>query len=391
MPLPVWDHRQGHELRHTLTFLTDVLPAATAFEQRRKLRPFGPRHRIQSTFVVSARRRQQMEMKLARHAGGEWELPLPMFGQALGALLASGSSSIPADTVDRGFVAGGRALLGDPDSDVRELVTISAVAADTLTLSAPTTTAWPLGTMLYPLRRARLTAAPELPRFTGLDTYGEVEFELTEPLDWRTFTWPVTYRGAPVMTLAVDWSQDPLVTLPRTLATVDVQTGVQAVYDLPDVPLGGLQVVYTAVDRAAIADLYALLYALAGRLASVWVTSLARDFEPVASAGSGATSLDVEAFGLDDADLPTTRRDIRIQFANGSVVYRRITNVTTPSAGVERITLDSALGTAITPGDGTVISWLWLARQSADVNALGYWTGDCIETSLQFEGVNHDL
>jgi hypothetical protein len=306
-------------------------------------------------------------------------------------LLASGSSSIPADTVDRGFVAGGRALLGDPDSDVRELVTISAVAADTLTLSAPTTTAWPLGTMLYPLRRARLTAAPELPRFTGLDTYGEVEFELTEPLDWRTFTWPVTYRGAPVMTLAVDWSQDPLVTLPRTLATVDVQTGVQAVYDLPDVPLGGLQVVYTAVDRAAIADLYALLYALAGRLASVWVTSLARDFEPVASAGSGATSLDVEAFGLDDADLPTTRRDIRIQFANGSVVYRRITNVTTPSAGVERITLDSALGTAITPGDGTVISWLWLARQSADVNALGYWTGDCIETSLQFEGVNHDL
>jgi len=73
------------------------------------------------------------------------------------------------------------------------------------------------------------------------------------------------------------------------------------------------------------------------------------------------------------------------------VAYRRITNVTTPRAGVERITLDSALGTAIEPGDGTVISWLWLARQAADVNALGYWTGDVIETTLAFEGINHDL
>jgi hypothetical protein len=390
MPLPIWDIRQGHELRHTLQFLTDVLPAATAFEQRRKLR-LAPRHRIRSTFVVSGQRRQQLEMKLARHAGEEWELPLVMFGQALAAPLASAATSIPADTVDRGFVAGGRALLGEPDSDVRELVNIASVSAGTLTLTGTTASAWPAGTMLYPLRRARLVAPPELPRFTGTDIYGEVEFELTEPLDWRTHTWADTYRAAPVLPFEVDWSQDPLLSLPRRLLPVDVQTGVQSFYDLPDVPLGSLQVAYTAVGRDGIGDLYAILYALAGRLRSVWVSSLARDLEPVASASSGSTTLDVEAFGLDDADLPATRRDIRIQFASGAVAYRRITNVTTPSAGVERITLDSALGTAIAPGDGTVISWLWLARQAADVNALGYWTGDVIETTLAFEGINHDL
>ncbi len=391
MTLPIWCYAESDPVVHTMSFLTDILPAATAFEQRRKLR-LSPRHRISSAFLFDGNQRRRMEMALARYAGSEWELPLPMFGQALGALLASGASSIPAETADRAFVDGGRALLLNQQTRAHELVEIDTVEADALTLVDPTAAAWPAGSMLYPLRRARLVDAPALGLFTDAISYGDTEFELTEPLDWAAYTWPAEYRGAPVFDQCANAAaSDPVVGLPRRLLTVDVMSGVQSVYDLPAVTLPTLQMAIDAEGREDIADLYAMLYDLKGCLRSVWISSRARDLEPVASAGSGATSIDVEACGLDDADLPATRRDIRIQFPGGAVVYRRITNVTTPAPGTERITLDSALGTAIAPGDGTVISWLWLARQSADVNALGYWTGDVVETTLQFEGINHDL
>lgn len=388
MTLPVWNIPPQDPVRHTLEVLTDVLPAATAFEQRRKLR-LSPRHRVAAGFLLDGNARRRLEMRLARHAGEEWELPLAMFGQALGSTLASGSGTIPADTEDRGFADGGRAVLMNLDTGAHEVVDVATVDVGELTLTGVTAAAWPAGTMLYPLRRARLVESPAIGLFTDAMSYGEAEFELTEPLDWRAYIWPAEYRGAPVFDPCPQG--EPVHALNRDLMVVDAGSGVRAVYDLPGAPLGALEYAYAAEGWDEIGDLYALLYDLAGRLRSVWVSSLARDMEPVASAGSGATSVDVEAFGLDDADLPATRRDIRIQFASGAVVYRRITNVTTPSAGVERITLDSALGTAITPGDGTVISWLWLARQSADVNALGYWTGDVIETTLAFEGINHDL
>lgn len=389
MTLPVWDHLQGDPLQHLVLHLTDVIPGVTRHEQRRKLRR-APRHRLRSAFLVEGRRRQQLELKLARHAGGEWELPLKMFEQTLGAVSAA-ATTITCTTVDRGFVAGGRAVLGDSDSDAREIVTIDTVESNHLALADPTVAAWPAGTMLSPLRRARFVEPPALPRFTGAALKSEVEFELVEPLDWRAYTWPTTYRGLPVFELPANWSQDPAVGLPRGLLVTDVQTGVQDVVDMPGEPLGTLEIGVTVVGTEDIGDLYAMLYALAGKRSSIWVHSHACDLTPVASAASASTTLDVQAIGLADDDLPTTRRDLRIACADGSVALRRITGVTVPGAGVERLQLDGAVGGDIAPGDGAAISWLWLARQAADVDTLSYWRGDVVDVPFAFEGFNHDL
>ena len=90
------------------------------------------------------------------------------------------------------------------------------------------------------------------------------------------------------------------------------------------------------------------------------------------------------------AALPSTRRDLRIATGAG-VVHRRITAVSAPSAGVERLHLDGDVGGAIAPGDCTDVSWLWLARQAADVDTLSYWRGDVADVAFAFEGFNHDL
>lgn len=389
MTLPVWDHLQGDPLQHLVLHLTDVIPGATRHEQRRKLRR-APRHRVRSAFLVEGRRRQQLDLKLARYAGSEWELPLKMFEQSLGAVSVA-ATTITCTTVDRGFVAGGRALLGDPDSDTRELVTIATVEANHLALAAPTAAAWPAGTMLYPLRRARLAEPPALPRFTGAALKSEVEFELVEPLDWRAYTWPTSYRSLPVFELPANWTQEPTQGLPRGLLVSDVQTGVQTVVDLPAAPLATLEIGVTLVGTQDIGDLYAMLYGLAGKRSSIWVHSHACDLTPVASASGVSTVLDVEAIGLAGEALPATRRDVRIAAPGGTVVHRRITAVTTPSPGVERLQLDGAVGGDIAPGDATQVSWLWLARQAADVDTLSYWRGDVVDVPFAFEGFNHDL
>jgi hypothetical protein len=387
--LPVWDHLQGDPLQHLVLHLTDVIPGATRHEQRRKLRR-APRHRVRSAFLVEGRRRQQLELKLARHAGSEWELPLWMFGQSLGSVSAA-ATTITCTTADRGFVDGGRALLGYPDSDVREIVTIATVEATHLALADPTAAVWPAGTMLYPLRRARLVDAPALPRFTGDAVKSEVEFELVEPLDWRAYTWPTSYRSLPVFELSANWAQEPSQGLPRGLLVTDVQTGVQDVVDLPDAPLATLEIGVTLVGTDEIGDAYAMLFDLAGKRSSIWVHSHAKDLTPVAIAGAASTTLDVEAIGLADATLPVTRRDVRIATPDGTVTLRRITAVTVPSAGVERLQLDGAIGGDVAPGDATQVSWLWLARQAADVDTLSYWRGDVVDVPFSFEGFNHDL
>ena len=390
MPNPVWRYQFCDPVMHVMSAMTEVIFAVTAHEQRRKLRK-APRNGFTSAFQVEERTRSRFELDIARYAGGEWEMPLPVFGQALTAPLSSGATVIPADTTERGFLAGGRALLIDYEADAFELVTIDTFDSDEITLVDPTVAAWPAGARLMPVRRARMVEAPTIGLFTDAIAYGEVEFELAEPLDWPAYTWATTYRGLPVFPFKADTYVDPTVTLARSLLTEDVGSGPVVRVDLPEVPLAGLQFAYTADGSEQIAELYGLVYALAGRLASVWVTASARDFVPVASAAAASTTLDVQAFGLADDDLPATRRDIRIQAADGTVTHRRITSVTTPSAGVERLQLDGAVGADIAPGDGAVISWLWLARQAADVNALGYWTDDFVETTFQFEGFNHDL
>ncbi|HSD16778.1 MAG TPA: hypothetical protein VLC71_05880 [Thermomonas sp.] len=390
MPLPVWRYPFRDPVMHTLSAMTEVIFAATAHEQRRKLR-LSPRHGFTFAFQVEANTRSRFELDVARHAGGEWELPLAVFGQALAAPLTAGATVIPASTANRGFVAGGRALLIDYVADSFELVEIDSFDADEITLADPTAATWSAGTRLMPVRRANMVEAPAMGLFTDDFAYGDVEFELAEPLDWGAYTWATTYRGLPVLPIHADTYVDPTVTLARSLMPIDVGTGPVTNVDLPAVPLTGMQFAYTAFGWDEIVALYGLVNALAGRLASVWVTASARDFVPVASAAAASTTLDVRAFGLADGDLPATRRDIRIICADGTVTHRRITGVTVPGAGVERLQLDGAIGGDIAPGDGAVISWLWLARQAADVNALGYWMDDVVETTFQFEGFNHDL
>ena len=388
-PIP-WTFASGGTVSETLTWLTDVLPAVTGPEQTRRLRN-APRAVGSFNGLESGRNRRWMETLLNANGAGRWAAPLVMDTAALAAPLTAGSTAVPVATDHLRFVAGGHALLIAADPRRYEVVALDAVAADALTLAAPTLFAWGAGTRVIPLRTARLDGMPSLSRFTGDDVPLQVNFRLEEPLDESPDAGAAAYRGMPVLEWQDGWTSDPQDTPERLLMTEDEGTGPVFTHDPAGIPLGKKALAFAVVGRAAIAAFRGLLYTLCGRWSPVWVPSQAQDLRVVATVANGATTLDVEHSGYSQWPLAINRRDIRIKLHNGTVLYRRVTAATAISADVERLTLDSAIPTGFAANAVALVSFMALCRQDTDVNKLTWWNHETVQSELTFRAVKHGL
>lgn len=389
VPVP-WTFAAAGTVSAQLAWLTDVLPAVTGPEQTRRLR-LAPRVTVAFDGLESARNRRWMETLLNANGAGRWEVPLVMDTAQLAAPLAAASSSVPFDTSDRRFTAGGKALLIDEDPRRYEVVEIDTVEADHLALVGATAFAWATGTRVVPLRTSHLDGMPTLSRFTGDDSPYQVSFLLDELLEVEPDPGAASYRSAPVLEWTPVWTSDPETTPERQLLTVDEDTGPIVTTDLVGIPLGRTGLSFALVGRPAITAFLGLLYALCGRWSPVWVPSWAQDLRVVATVANGATTVDVEHSGLSAWPLAINRRDIRLQLADGTVLYRRITAAVEQSADVERLTLDSAIATGFAASAVAVVSFMALCRQDTDVNKLIWWNYDTVQCDLSFRAVKHGL
>lgn len=381
-PIP-WSFAFGGEASEQLEWLTDVLPALTGPAQTRRLRN-APRIVMTFDGMETGRDRRLLENLVYRNATGRWLVPLPLDDMALTADAPAGAIALAGAADGRRF--GALALIQGVDASAYEVVSIDAATSSGLALSAPTTRAWKAGTRVLPLVLARFSEVPTIGRFTGDAVSYQASWRLEEPLDWNVGAWPATYRGYPVLEWGPDWSTDPTWLPARNLLSVDAATGPISVVDAVGDALVEVGVQITAVGQAERAALRTLLYTLAGRWRPIWVSSFAQDLALRTAAGAGASSIDVEACGLYGSALRPNRRDLRIELITGQVLYRRVTAVTLPAVGTERLQLDAALGVDVAPLAVGALSWLALCRQTADVNKLRYWSAEVTQTQLTFKG-----
>ena len=189
--------------------------------------------------------------------------------------------------------------------------------------------------------------------------------------------------------LRSEWTVDPADVPDRALEEVGNEISLPFVYDPVGQPRNRIRLAVTVEGLEQIATLRSLFYALAGCWSVIWVPSKAQDLRIIANVSNGATTLDVAYIGLGDTPLVDNRRDIRIALFNGTTVYRRITGVTSPAPGVERLALDSAIATGFQASSVAQIAFLQLCRQEADTNLLTYWRHDVVRTTLEFRGEAH--
>ena len=385
----LWPFGGAGDVYWQAAWLTDVLQPNAGLAQHRRLREH-PRLRVGFDGLLSAGARRWLENLLERNSGRLWRVPLPGVGFSLAAAAPAGAITLAGEAAGTFLSAGAQVALVPEDPRKAEIVEVAAVLGSAVTLVNGTANAHGAGTQVLPLFTGRMTAVPAIARFTGDSAPWRAEFDLEEPLPIAADAGSTLYRGWPVLELPVDWSVDPTWQPQRDLLRVDNETASPVVADLLAQSRPIIHWQHSAVGPTEVARLLALLWALAGRGMPIWVHTRAQDLILSANAGAAATTLDVEWAGLGTGPRAPGRRDLRIELRNGAVVRRRVTAVAAPSASIERLTLDAALGVAVTPADVAQISWMALCTQSADVVRINWWRHDVATVELDFQAVPHE-
>lgn len=389
--LPVWslrpDWSQG--IMERLSFRTNVLGAHDASEQLRGTRA-SPRRLFEFGTLASGDERRHVQSLLWGNGAGRWQLPVWSEGVPLAASLPSGSTTVAIDAEHRQFGAGYAVIMGEDARD-SELLTVSAATDTTLTVE-PTTRTWPAGAMVYPAAVARLAPGTSQQVFAGDVGYGIARFDAVQVNPMTAVAPLVTYRDLPVFDFDIVTPRDPERSLDRVLDSFDDDLGIPFVTDLAGIPLPRQTVDVTAAGRAEVAKLRGLLAWLDGMRGVLWLPTFQQDLRVTADIGSAATQITVAACNYTlDVAMALNRRDIRIETWGGDVYHRRITACAAPGGGVELLTIDSALGAAVTVADIKRVSFLQLVRSDSDIFELAWWTGDTVDCAFAFKGVRRDV
>ena len=385
----LWPFGGAGEVYWQAEWLTEVLQPSAGLAQHRRLREH-PRVRVGFDGLVSGAARRWLENLLERNGGRLWRVPLPGVGFALAAAVPADSVILPGAAAGTFVAAGMQVALVPEDPRLAEIVTVDEVLDDAIVLASGTANTQAAGTRVLPLVAGRLTAVPVVSRFTADAVPWRTEFDLEDPLPIIADAGGTLYRGWPVLELPVDWSADPDWQPQRELQREDNEIGPVWVADILGQSRPVIRRQYTATGAAEVAQLLALLWALAGRGTPIWVHTQAQDLVLATSVSAAATTRDVEWAGLGTGSRPPGRRDLRISLTNGMVIRRRVTAVAAPNPATERLTLDTALGVAITPADVVQISWMALCTQAADVVRINWWTHDVAAVELNFQAVPHE-
>lgn len=348
-----------------LSFGTDVMHAsATGVSQHRGYQ-IGPRRGFGFDVLADRRDRRIVDMLLAGH-GGVWHLPIWPDVQWFGAVMSSGSSTVPCQTAGFDFVAGGNALLYS-SSNRWEVVEIDSIASDQLALAAPTTLAFGPGDRLFPLRRARLQRGAEEANGSDEVSRRRVVMAIDEPSDWPALADPTLYLTHPVLDVRPDESEDPTSSYERLIQCVAYDGALPFEYDVAGVALRAQRTHWKLFGRAQHSWFRSLVYSCDGRRVPFWVPSWNSDLRAVAAIAGGSSTLSAEwagytLFGLGQHN----RKDVRIELVDGTVLYRRITNAV-EAGEAETLTLSASLDAgSIAPEYIRAISFMALSALASD-------------------------
>ncbi len=375
-------------LMERLIFRTDVLDAQDASEQLRGTR-YTPRRLFEYEMFLEDDVRRFMASRAFGNGGGRWQLPVWVDGVALGSSLSSGSTAVAIDTSDREFVPGFAVIVGD-DATESEVLEVTAVDGSGLTVE-PTARTWSAGSMVYPAVVARFDGPWTTQAFTTGDAFGTARLVSAQANPFASVAPSTTYRGLPVFSLCPR-ANEPESGVGRELDTFDDDLGIPAVFDIAGLAIPTQSVTVTAEGREEAAELRSLIYWLDGMRGVLWLPTFQQDLRVTANIGSAATQITVAACNYTlDVAMALNRRDIRIETWGGAVYHRRITACAAPGGGVELLTIDSALGAAVTVADIKRVSFLQLVRSDSDIFELAWWTGDTVDCAFAFKGVRRDV
>lgn len=350
-------------MTESLEWQTDIIEAHDGTEQRIRVRQ-EPRQSFEASVMLDdPGELSRLRVAIAAWQHREWGWPCWHEAVELTATLPSASSAISIDTTASDFRADGLAIIHSSPTSY-EVVEVSTVASDSLTLASATTMEHATGASVMPLRVARMTGqASRDDRPTELSEYS-VTMQVTDNIE-------LTTEAAAMQYLGYDILSDPLLmpgeTMPRQierpLDILDPGPGAWAVFARTDYPGVTTDHRWRFATRAQAWAFRRWLHRRAGRLNPVGIPSRTHDLALAAQPTSSATTLEIKDVNYRNVGLNRPgMTHIAVFAANGSFVCRQITNAVAGSIGRENLTINAALGFT----DVSRISFLCLHRFAAD-------------------------
>lgn len=352
----------GFPFSEQMTFATDVLTARNGSESRV---PLVQIERLVLKWTVTAIDSGESERLLGllwREFDNRWYIPRWSLGRPLNAV-TSGVYFIGANLLD--FYVGGFALVWK-NSATYDLMTITAIAANTLTLSGTTT--FPhlglAGLIVFPILVGSIAYQKAIDRS---NCTARVELTATIDVSGR----PVEDAGvAPTMFLGyevlpdIHSTSDPSEAWDaRSTVNGGLASSALIVRPLDDYNSVTTTFGWLAVNRGEVKTMVQFIRRRRGRYLACWIPGMAADYTVAVAANAGETMLvlaGLDLFTLYTADA--VRKYIGL-FANGLVYPFKITNLAVDATN-SHVTLSAALPVAFPVG--TPVSWLRLSRLASD-------------------------
>ncbi len=355
----------GQSIDESLAWLTDYQQPLRGGSTRIPCRA-APRRTWEFSIVEGKRERRIIENLLYDWTSKAWALPVWTDMTLLAAPLSAGADVVPVNTFGLDFNVGSIVMLWT-DAQRYELQEVADIDAGQITLARGTASNWPVGTRLYPCRRARLTDAPTIRRKSDQVITTRARFEADEPCDWPALAPVTTYFGVPVFDQRPETSDDPSSSYARDVVVIDGDVGLVAVDDFSGLVRGRQSHAWKLYGRAQRAAHRSLLYWLQGRAQNVWLPTWQDDLELAEALTETGTVMVVAWCGVTRSlRLQPGRRHIRIELGNGQVFHREVLSTAERGGDLELLEINPALGVAVTPAQVRMICWMALSTLDAD-------------------------
>lgn len=357
MTAVIWPFAPRDEMVEAVEWATDVI-RTKASEQRIALRA-EPRSLVEFRHAFSPSAFTHAQSLIEVVADSTLQIPDWAQAVALTAAPAPGTTTLTLDTIGRGFVVGGAALLRA--GETYESVTVSAVTATTLTVSATTRT-YTSAPLVMPLRTGRPVGGLRGSRVGAGLVNAQAQFEFIDAGDTTEASDLPVYLGTDVMTEVPLIGSGVEAGTEREVERMENVAGVDFVVATYKQASRRFSLSWHEFTRAEILRMRRLIASRRGKQKQFWLPTHEADLVPAADITASSTTLYVLG-----NTLPTgTPASLHIMFRThtGAQLFRRVTAVANDALG-QALTLDAALNTALTAAQMTV-SLLVLARFDSD-------------------------
>lgn len=333
-------------VQETLSFATDIIDALNGKEQRIALRD-NPRQLFDVLFLLDGNDRQRMEALLMDWTDNVFAFPLwheRLFLTTATSVGATQYQVLGADEVDLRDL--GLALVFS-DANTYDVINVASHTATLVTAASPSQFAYPVGTILCPLRTAQVSKVVSSRRhYKTLQEYA-IQFEVTDndtgalagdttPGFWSTHGGRVLLDDCNFMEGTMSEERT------RRVYRIDNLTGIVRQSSTWDKEKRVQQKGFEPSTRAQILQLRKLLVGLGGSQKTFYIPTFIEDLTVVANLSSGTNTMDIERMEyVRHMAQREPRKTFKVTFTDGTSLVRTISSSAVVSTTVERLTLNT--------------------------------------------------